>query len=236
MTPAIVVTCEHASNRVPPELGDLGLRAAVLASHRGYDPGALAVARSLAKALRAPLHVGQWSRLVVDLNRTADHPHVLRRSVDGRRIPGNQLTAEERAQRLAKYWAPYHEQVGSHVEALVGKGSVLHLSVHSFVERLHGVERKNHIGLLHDPARPREAALCRTLKASLVDAGLAVRLNFPYFGNNDGFAHWLRQRLPASRYVALEIECNQRTVRSAAGQRRIAAVLQHALAAAIERP
>jgi predicted N-formylglutamate amidohydrolase len=231
VTFAVVVTCEHASSRVPAELGDLGLPAAVLASHRGFDAGALPIARVLAKALRAPLHAGEWSRLVADLNRTAIHPHVVRRSVDGRRIAANALTAAARAERLAKYWAPYHDAVAARITRLAAQTQVLHVSVHSFVERLHGVERRNHIGLLHDPQRPREAALCRTLKASLIDAGMIVRLNFPYFGNTDGFAHWLRQRLPASRYLGLEVECNQRVVRHAAGQRRIAAALRDALAA-----
>ena len=233
MAIAVVVTCEHASNRVPPELFDLGVPGAVLASHRGYDPGALPVARALAKSLRAPLFAGEWSRLVVDLNRTADHVHVVRRSVDGRRIAANVLTPAQHAERLERYWRPHHDAVTAAITKLAAKGPVLHLAVHSFVERLRGVERTNHVGLLHDFARPREAALCRELKASLTDAGLAVRLNFPYFGNTGGFAHWLRQRLPAARYVALEVECNQRTVRRVAGQRRLAAALHEALATAI---
>ncbi len=233
MTPALVVTCEHASPRVPRDLADLGLPAAVLTSHRGFDPGALPIAEVLAKALQAPLHAGLWSRLVADLNRSDDHATVVRRSVDGRRIPGNALSPAQRAQRLATYWQPYRDEVAARINAMAKKGPVLHVAVHSFVERLHGVERRQEIGLLHDPARPREAALCRALKTLLVAAGCTVRLNFPYFGSTDCLARYFRQRLPAGRYLGLEIEFNQRVVRHAAGQRRMGSALRDALSAAL---
>lgn len=233
MTPALVVTCEHASHRVPQHLADLGLPASLLTSHRGYDPGALAISEVIAKALKAPLHVGRWSRLVADLNRSDHHATVVRRSVDGRRIPGNALSRAERAQRLAAYWQPYREEVTARIDALAKKVPVLHVAVHSFVERLNGVERRQEIGLLHDPERPREAELCRALKASLVAAGCTVRLNFPYFGSTDCLARYFRQRLPAGRYLGLEIEFNQRVVRHAAGERRMGAALRDALAAAL---
>ena len=42
--------------------------------HRGYDAGALAMARDLAASLRAPLVASTVSRLLVDLNRSLGHP------------------------------------------------------------------------------------------------------------------------------------------------------------------
>ena len=225
----IVVTCEHATNAVPKELGDLGLDPEVLASHRGWDPGALPIAKVLAKALRAPLFAGEWSRLVVDLNRSPDHAHVVRRSVDGMVIAGNRLSRAQHAERVALYWAPYRQAAEAKVRELVARGPVLHLSVHSFTGELHGVVRGNHIGLLHDPDRPREVAFCEALKQPLVAAGLVVRRNFPYFGNTNGFTHWLRRRLPAARYLGIEVECNQKLSCTQAGQRRLAAALVAAL-------
>lgn len=224
----LVVTCEHASAAIPKSLGDLGLPARVLRSHRAFDVGALPIAQSLAKALRAPWFVGRWSRLVADLNRSDAHPRVIAARVDGRLVPGNQLDAAALAQRLARYWRPWREQVERRITALVARGPVLHVAVHSFVERLGGVERKNDIGLLCDPARRREVAFCRQLQQSLAASGLRVRRNFPYFGDTDGFTTHLRQRLPVARYVGIEIECNQRRVRTAAGQHAVAAAL-HAL-------
>jgi predicted N-formylglutamate amidohydrolase len=225
----VVVTCEHASRAVPPALRGLGLPSAVLASHRGWDPGAAPIATALAAALRAPLHLGEWSRLVVDLNRSEHQPGVIARRVDGRVVPGNQVDAGARASRLAQYWLPWRARAQADIAAAAARGVALHLSVHSFTPRLHGKVRANDIGLLHDPARAREVAACAALRPVLVAHGLSMRRNFPYFGTSDGFTTWLRARLPPRRYVGIEIECNQRLVTTRAGQRRAAAALVEAL-------
>jgi len=52
----LVLCCEHARAAVPRRLGTLGLPAAVLQGHRGFDVGALPVARGLARAFDRPLH------------------------------------------------------------------------------------------------------------------------------------------------------------------------------------
>lgn len=224
-----VVSCEHASAAIPPALGTLGLPVRVRASHRAFDVGALPIARELARALRVPCHAGRWSRLVADLNRSAEHAGVIAARVDGRVVPGNDLDAAGRAARLARYWTPWRTRVERAIGAQVARGPVLHLAVHSFVERLGGVERRNDFGLLCDPRRPREVAFCRRLQARLRTLGFVVRRNFPYFGHTDGLTTHLRQRLPAARYLGVEIECNQRRVRTAAGQRAFAAALLAAL-------
>src|SRR4028119_1762116 len=50
----VLILCDHASNAVPPDLGDLGLPAAEFRRHIAYDIGAAAVTRSLARRLGAP--------------------------------------------------------------------------------------------------------------------------------------------------------------------------------------
>ena len=85
----VVVSVEHASPRVPAGLDGLGLSARFLASHHGWDPGAAEVGRDLARGIGAPLHLGRWSRLVADLNRSARHPRVIAQTSGYRRIPGN---------------------------------------------------------------------------------------------------------------------------------------------------
>ncbi len=227
----LLVTCEHASPAVPKELADLGLPRAVLRSHRSWDPGALGIAEAIARTFAVPLHRGLWSRLVADLNRSEDHARVVAERVDGRPVPGNQLDAAALAQRLRTYWRPYRQQAETAITAAARSTGVLHLSVHSFTPKLGGVERRNDIGLLCDPQRPLEVAFCDALKKELVARGLSVRRNFPYFGNTDGFTTHLRARLPVRRYLGIEIECNQRLVAKAAGERKVAAVLVAALQA-----
>ena len=64
-----VLVCDHAASRVPRQLGTLGLDAARLADHIGWDPGAADVARRLSTFLDAPLVLSGYSRLVIDCNR-----------------------------------------------------------------------------------------------------------------------------------------------------------------------
>lgn len=222
----LVVSCEHASPAVPVELHGLGLPAAVLRSHRGYDRGALPIAEALALAFALPLVRGQWSRLVADLNRSQDHPRVVARTVDGRPVPGNaRLSLAERQQRLHTFWQPYRAALRAAVALAARRGPVLHLAVHSFTPALGGVVRRNDLGLLFDPARPRERAVCTALRHRLVGHGLSARFNFPYFGNTDGATTWLRSQFGAARYCGIEVECNQRLVASPVGQRRVAQAL-----------
>src|SRR5205085_5679739 len=74
---AVLVTCEHGGNRVPAQFRRWFAGAEkALASHRGFDPGALAMARMLAKCLDAELIFATVSRLVVELNRSSHNPRV----------------------------------------------------------------------------------------------------------------------------------------------------------------
>ena len=68
--PRVVISCEHGGSRIPGRYRHLFAgRAALLESHRGWDPGALVMARALSRGLRAPLFASTTSRLLVDLNR-----------------------------------------------------------------------------------------------------------------------------------------------------------------------
>jgi predicted N-formylglutamate amidohydrolase len=94
---------------------------------------------------------------------------------------------------------------------------VIHLSSHSFTPELHGKIRNADIGLLYDPRRPGEVALCERWKAAfkLCAPDLAVRRNYPYAGKNDGLTAWFRRRLSPENYIGIEIEINQKHIRQA---------------------
>src|SRR5262249_22041629 len=80
------------------------------------------------------------------------------------------------------------------------------------------------IGVLFDPARPTEARFARALVRLLSRAfpDLHVRANQPYRGTDDGLTTDLRKLHPESRYVGIEIEFNQRKMRSWAKRGRLA--------------
>ena len=210
----LLLSCEHGGNRIPREYAPLFQAARRdLASHRGWDPGALDVATSLARRFGLPLHAVTWSRLLVEPNRAPAN----RGLWSAYTAP---LSAEERERILARYWWPHRRSVESAVRALAASGGrVVHVAVHSFTPVLGGERRNADVGLLYDSSRAGERALCLRWQEILkeLDPGLRVRRNYPYRGAADGLPTWLRRRFPGRSYAGVELELNQALL---AGRRR----------------
>lgn len=199
----IVITCEHGGYAVPAAYRPMvATRHGLIATHRGYDKGALPVARQLATGLKAPLFFGTVTRLVIDLNRTAgDLPEAL----------------------LQRWYWPYRRGVEAAIAKRIKRGlRVLHLSVHSFTPVKNAVVRTADIGLLYDPKRPLEIAICKAWQPLLAAHGYRVRRNYPYVGWTDGFTTYLRTRFAAGQYAGIEIEMNQKLARDAKSLKRYA--------------
>ncbi len=207
--PRFLVTCEHGGNRIPARYRPLFAGSkALLASHRGYDPGALAVAKDLAAALQAPLFFSTTSRLLVDLYRAPGHPGLHGEAVRG-------AAAALRQEILARHYLPYRRQAEEAVAAALAAGQpLIHISSHSFTPVLGGEVRHADIGILYDPSRGGEAALCLRWQAALEERApaLKVRRNYPYRGISDGLCRHLRRRFAANRYLGIELEINQKHV------------------------
>jgi predicted N-formylglutamate amidohydrolase len=224
----LILSCEHASNRVPRQWARLFAGAGrVLASHRGYDLGSLGVARRLSRALGAPLHAGAWTRLLVDLNRSLGHPRVF--SEYTRALP-----EADRQRLVSEHYRPHRRRVEEALAREIDRGSrVIHLSVHSFTPVWRGQHRRTDVGLLYDPARRWERRLCATWQSALRSAapGLRVHRNAPYRGSADGLTTQLRRRFRDVDYAGLELELNQRHLRRSAAQRaRLLRGLERSLA------
>jgi predicted N-formylglutamate amidohydrolase len=202
-----MVTCEHGGHRVPARHRALFAGAgAALRSHRGWDPGALELARDLARALEAPLLACTTTRLLVDANRSAAHPRLF--SAWSRALP-----AAERAALLARWWRPHHAAVTQLVRAAVRRRrTVLHLSVHSFTPRWKGRPRAVDVGFLYDPTRRRERAFAAEWRRALAArrGDLALRRNQPYRGNADGLTSCMREAFDGAHYLGVELEVSQR--------------------------
>jgi predicted N-formylglutamate amidohydrolase len=199
-----------------------------LASHRGYDPGALTVARDYARALNAKLFYSTVSRLLVELNRSPGH----------RQSFSAFVPRKLREALLARYYRPYRTAVEASIAAAIRKGRrVVHLSCHSFTARLAGVRRTADIGLLYDPRRTSERRLCVQWKGALdQQSRLAVKLNYPYRGSGDGFTTDLRKRFSERHYLGIELEVNQRFARSASARwRRLRRLLVESFAETLSR-
>jgi len=218
-----LITCEHGGNEVPAEFASVFQgkeKKEMLASHRGWDPGALKMARHISRALGAPLVSETITRLLVEQNRSRHRPTVFSRI-------SSELPADVRARLLETIYDPFHhrtlDEIGkihclSHAASALSAGdtfagsSVVHFSIHSFTPVLNATVRTTDIGILYDPRRAVEKKgallLQEILQARLPD--LRIRRNYPYVGYSDGHTTALRKRLPESRYAGFEIEVNQR--------------------------
>jgi predicted N-formylglutamate amidohydrolase len=229
---SVVVSCEHASQQIPAPYRHLFHGALPLvASHRGWDIGAAAVARAIARSFQAPLFAGRASRLLVDLNRSLHHRAAF--SQWTRPLPHSQ-----RMEIAKRHYFPYRTAVEDCLRQRLGSGEfVLHVSVHSFTPVWQGVRRRADIGLLYDPQRPSERLLCSAWKDALraVAPELRVRRNYPYRGTSDGFSVALRQSLRSARYACVELEINQALLQEPGG-RAIARAISASLAPLVAIP
>ena len=208
---AFLLTCEHGGNRIPARYAALFRgRRRMLESHRGYDAGALAMARALSKALRARLIATTVSRLLVVLNRSPGHRQLFSPMLMA-------APAQVRREAYRRYYLPYRARVGAAVRALVRSGRrVVHISSHSFTPVLRGAVREAEVGLLYDPRRQPEREFCRRWQRALRSLAprWRIRRNYPYRGSSDGLTTHLRTIFPASRYAGIELEMNQAVVRA----------------------
>ncbi|MEO8601281.1 MAG: N-formylglutamate amidohydrolase [bacterium] len=225
----LVITCEHATSAMPAEYANLGLVAGQQDDHIGWDIGAAAVSEELGRQLEAPAVLSGASRLVVDCNRDLPDADLMPSVSCGIAIPGNaRIEATERAARLTNFYDPFHAAVD---DALVAHPGALLLSVHSFTPALHGRERPFDVGVLFDAF----GDVADELASGVTRAGFAVRLNEPYSGL-DGLIFSARSHggRHGVRYVELEI--NNRLLRTDADARAVAVRLTDAVGALLVSP
>ena len=233
-SPALMITCEHASNALPDfvlrafreynvlearrlgkETSDLfGIPEEILASHRGYDIGAYNVYSNLVKRLKPDFNcLSTYSRLVIDMNRSLTSKKLF--SEFTVKLP------EHLKAHMLKIWQKYREKIEKFVANKIPEKErqsekevplkVIHLAIHTFTPIMNGVERDADVGLLYDPSRPAEAKIADILIKSIHerDSSIRIRKNYPYLGKSDGLTTTLRQEF-GQAYAGLEIEVNQK--------------------------
>lgn len=224
---AWVITCDHATNTVPPHVngGTLGLPEDEMQRHIAIDIGALGLAHALGALLNAPVVSANFSRLVIDPNRGADDPTLIPQLYDGTIIPGNRVLPElERQRRIDMLYDPYHDAIAR----TASTRNIAFLAVHSFTPKL-----KNR------PPRPWEIGVLSAKDRRIADpliAGLQGTLtspvgdNAPYAGFFPGDAMSQHAHVPGRPNVILEIR--QDLIADAKGQQHWAALLATHLEAA----
>lgn len=229
-----LLTCDHASPRLPLRLGTLGLTAGELANHIAWDIGAAGVARHLAEALDAFLILQNYSRLAVDCNRPVGSAESIVALSERTRIPGNEaVSAAAAAQRRREIFQPYHDRIAAELDrrSELGRPTLL-LALHSFTPVYRGTPRPWHLGLLYH----RDPRLARILIERLrgpagEDVDWIIGDNEPYSVDDETDytlpVHGERRGIP---HAGLEIR--QDLIGDASGQlacaRRLTPVLMRA--------
>ncbi|MFO1137826.1 MAG: N-formylglutamate amidohydrolase [Paracoccus sp. (in: a-proteobacteria)] len=179
-----LLTCDHATNRVPDWVGggDLGIAPEDMARHIAYDVGAAGLTRALAERLDAPAILSDFSRLVIDPNRGEDDPTLLMRIYDGTVIPANRhADAAERERRLDRLYRPYH---AAYAELAASRPDRAICAIHSFTRQLRGRPRRPWaVGVLYSH---RDERLGPALIRECRELGWITGDNEPYSGHLEG--------------------------------------------------
>ena len=213
----IVIICDHASNRVPPPYGDLGLPRAAFDRHIAWDIGAARISEILARRFNAPAILANVSRLLIDCNRKFEDPGLAPAVSDGTDVPGNRdLSQTEREQRWRAFHQPYHQAVTDTIErSLAGGREPVVLSIHSMTPALRGIARPWQIAVCWADDQRLSSPMLGALRAR---ADIVVGDNEPYRLDTTDYSvpfHAVRRGLKH-----LQIEFRQDEVADAAGQQR----------------
>jgi predicted N-formylglutamate amidohydrolase len=174
-----LLIADHAGQRVPRALHDLGLAQSELDRHIGWDIGIAGVTAQLAAALDAVAITQTYSRLVIDCNRPHASPTLIAERSDGTEVPGNAgLDAAQRQQRIDEIFAPYHARIVQELDARLAQARpTLLVAMHSFTPAMGGIARPWHAGVLYH----RDSRLAHALRDALQAEGdLVVGDNQPY--------------------------------------------------------
>lgn len=204
----ILITCEHAENRVPDIARDCFQSPdaqSALRDARGFDLGAFDAAHLLAESLDCQLIGYPFSRLVVDVNRSVRSPRLFSPFTKS-------LSAKKRKQLLERYYHPYRQRLLTTIQRMLKQNPfVMHLAVHSFPSFVNGKPKRTDVGFLYDPSHEDERDFCLDWAEEVYFEipDLRVRRNYPRRGTADRLPRFLRQQLSSSNYLGIELQLNQ---------------------------
>ncbi|MCX7547632.1 N-formylglutamate amidohydrolase [Xanthomarina sp. F1114] len=201
----LVLTCEHAGNKIPKNyVSYFKNQQVILETHRGLDLGALDIFESL-KSLSDYSHYSKTSRLLIELNRSLHHKNLFSEF-------SKEISIEEKEKLIHTYYSTYRTKVENKIKEFINAGeTVLHISIHSFTPLLNGEIRNCDMGLLFDSRRISEKHFSKNYKKLMlkINPNYNIRYNYPYLGKADGFTTYLRKQF-LENYIGIELEINQK--------------------------
>lgn len=198
----VLLTCEHASERLPEGWRWPERDRRLVGTHWAFDLGARALTLELARALRASAVLSRFTRLLVDPNREEGHDDLFRSHAEGEPVLLNQaLDEDDKVRRIARYHRPYHDAVDA---ALAASQAPVLLSIHSFTPNYQGELREVELGVLFNHDEQPALALGQALASRFA----CVAYNEPWSGRLGLIYAAERHALRHGR-VALELEVRQ---------------------------
>jgi len=222
-----VFVCEHASNRMPAGLGNLGLSPSDLTRHIAWDPGAAPIAAALGERLGGDVIFQRYSRLAIDCNRDPSVADAITILSEETPVPGNVgLDAAARQARIDGLWAPFHESLARRLDERRAAGLPTALvTLHTFTPIYRGVARPWHAGIISTDERSLADAMLAALRR---DRTIIVGDNEPYSAK-DNVDYTIRRHGRDRGIPHVMIEIRNDLVTDEAGQAEWAARLAEAL-------
>ena len=201
ITGAFLLTAEHASHHIPHPYSERD--AQFLNTHWAWDIGIAPMMERVCHALECRGVQSQFSRLWIDANRAPQQEGLIKDAVEGVPLSFNQnLSQEERDERLSRYHAAYHQAITSSIKSYTQPP--LLVSLHSFTPIWDRRLRSMDIGVLFD----RDEQLAYALAELLSEDGFFVALNEPYSGKN-GLIYAAHRHGTEHQIPYVELEFNQ---------------------------
>jgi predicted N-formylglutamate amidohydrolase len=178
-TSPFLIVADHAGKHFPRRLEQLGVSDAECERHIAWDIGIGAVCRLLGQALDAVVIRQNYSRLVIDCNRTPGSETSIADLSESTAVPGNiGLSERDKLARVREIFQPYHHRIADELDRRrkAGRPTAL-ISVHSFTPVYKTVTRPWHVGVLYNRDRRFAQILMELLHR---EGGLIVGDNEPY--------------------------------------------------------
>jgi len=226
LSPFLIVV-DHAGNLSPRKLGRLGVLESEWERHIAWDLGIAAVARFLADAMDATLVQQNYSRLVIDCNRSPGSETSIPEISELTQIPANiGLNEAEKSERVREIFLPYHDRIEAELNRRrrAGQPTAL-IAMHSFTPVFLGSTRPWHIGVLYN-RDPRFAEVLMDLLNR--EAGLVVGDNEPY-SVSDASDYTIPVHGEGRGLIHVEIEIRQDLIADETGRQRWSALLARLL-------
>jgi predicted N-formylglutamate amidohydrolase len=178
-TSPFLIVADHAGKHFPRRLEQLGVSDAECERHIAWDIGIGAVCRLLGQALDAVVIRQNYSRLVIDCNRTPGSETSIADLSESTAVPGNiGLSERDKLARVREIFQPYHDRIADELDRRrkAGRPTAL-ISVHSFTPVYKTLTLPWHVGVLYNRDRRFAQILMELLHR---EGGLIVGDNEPY--------------------------------------------------------